>query len=145
MKTLCGPNSRQLMKRSEYDIHVATVDYLHALGPKLKSHFFHVPNEGRHTVKYRVKLKRLGVKAGVPDLLFVLPGGRLGCVELKSDKGRQSKAQKEFEKRVSIMTCRMCWHAARKKLSTRCASGVRCEPFSTQHARSVGRRSLAAS
>ncbi len=98
MKTLCGPNSRQLMKRSEYDIHVATVDYLHALGPKLKSHFFHVPNEGRHTVKYRVKLKRLGVKAGVPDLLFVLPGGRLGCVELKSDKGRQSKAQKEFEK-----------------------------------------------
>ena len=86
------------MPQSEYDIHAATVEYLTALGPKLKSYFFHVPNEGRHSVRYRVKLKRMGVKAGVPDLLFVLPGGRLGCVELKTEKGRQSKAQKEFQK-----------------------------------------------
>ena len=83
---------------SEYDIHTQTVEYLHALGPQLKGYFFHVPNAGKHHVRYRQKLKRLGVKAGVPDLLFVVPGGRMACIELKSEKGKQSKSQKNFQK-----------------------------------------------
>ena len=38
-----------------------------------KIKYTHVPNEGKHKVQYRVKQKRLGVKAGVPDLLIFDP------------------------------------------------------------------------
>ena len=33
--------------------------------------WFHVPNEGKHKVQYRVKQKKLGVKPGVPDVIIV--------------------------------------------------------------------------
>lgn len=56
-----------------------------------KINFFHVPNEGRHKVQYRVKQKRMGVKAGVPDLILVDPPpdkSHVGtAIELKRQKG----------------------------------------------------------
>lgn len=55
--------------------------------------WFHVPNEGKHKVQYRAKQKRLGVRAGVPDVIVIdsPPNGEealKGCViELKRRKG----------------------------------------------------------
>lgn len=33
--------------------------------------YFHVPNGGMFPVQYRVKLKKIGLKSGVPDLLII--------------------------------------------------------------------------
>lgn len=38
------------------------------------------------------KLKRMGVRPGIPDLVFIIQGRCIG-VELKADKGRQTPAQ----------------------------------------------------
>ena len=58
----------------------------------------HCPNEGKHHVSYRVKMKRLGVKPGVPDILIFDPmiwNGKPYCgtaVELKKKNGHPPTA-----------------------------------------------------
>jgi hypothetical protein len=56
---------------------------------------FSVPNEGKNAREQLYK-KALGLKAGVSDLIVVMPG-RLVFVEVKDEKGQQSDKQKEFE------------------------------------------------
>lgn len=63
--------------------------------------WFHVPNESKSHVAHRVKMKAMGVVPGVADLVFILPGGRVGFIELKFGKGRQSIAQQGFEHAVT--------------------------------------------
>jgi len=60
--------------------------------------WYAVPNgEKRDKITAR-RLKRLGVRAGVADLAFVLPGGSAAYLELKAGRdGRQSTEQKQFE------------------------------------------------
>jgi hypothetical protein len=55
--------------------------------------FFHVPNGGWRSRVEAAIFKVTGTRAGVPDLLIVR-GGRLFGLELKSDRGRLSAAQK---------------------------------------------------
>ena len=63
---------------------------------------FHIPNEaGTRTLKDTMRLKKLGVKAGVPDLF--LPVARWGWhglfIEMKRQKGgRVSEAQEKWLK-----------------------------------------------
>lgn len=58
---------------------------------------FHIPNERKCSAATGARLKREGVKAGIPDIF--LPhacGGYHGLfIELKAGKGRPSKAQLE--------------------------------------------------
>ena len=42
-------------------------------------------------------MKAEGLQSGVADLCIMLPGGKVAWLELKTDKGRQSIAQKGFE------------------------------------------------
>jgi hypothetical protein len=64
------------------------IQYKHVL-------YCHVPNERKAKVQYYVKLKSLGVKSGVPDLLIFNPFGKfIGlAIELKSEKGKVSELQ----------------------------------------------------
>lgn len=39
--------------------------------------------------------KKMGVKAGVPDLIFILPGGLWGAIELKIKGGRLQSSQRK--------------------------------------------------
>lgn len=57
-----------------------------------KIKYTHVPNEGKHKVQYRVKQKRLGVQAGLPDILIfdrppLYPENVGVAIELKRQKG----------------------------------------------------------
>lgn len=47
------------------------------------------------------KAKKMGMLAGVADLSLMLSGGRIAYFELKRRLGRQSPAQKEFERRCA--------------------------------------------
>lgn len=63
------------------------------------TYIFAIPNGGLRNKAVAARLKTEGVKAGVPDLF--LPVARFGrhglFIEMKKDKGRQSKKQKEWE------------------------------------------------
>lgn len=58
----------------------------------------HVPNGGHRHIATATKLKRMGVKSGVPDI--VLPVSRKGFhglyIELKKEKGKVSDHQMEW-------------------------------------------------
>jgi hypothetical protein len=64
---------------------------------------FHVPNGGSRNKIEAAKLKRMGVKRGVPDVvLMVARGGFHGmCIELKSLTGRTSPEQKDWIERLT--------------------------------------------
>jgi len=61
-----------LPSASEFEIHAAIVDWLTLALPR-GSLLHHSPNEGRHHVRYRTKLKRLGLHTGWPDLELLVP------------------------------------------------------------------------
>jgi len=47
-------------------------------------------------------MKREGVMAGASDLILLVPNtrGQILCIEMKTDRGRQSEAQKEFQSSI---------------------------------------------
>lgn len=72
--------------------------------------FWAVPNGGtRKTITTKggktislegMRLKAEGVKSGVSDLM-ILWRGRLICLEVKTEKGRQSRNQKDWEEEIT--------------------------------------------
>ena len=60
---------------------------------------FAVPNGGRRDHITGARLKAEGVVAGVADLLLLVPSQQHHalCIEMKTVKGRQSPAQKEWQ------------------------------------------------
>lgn len=61
---------------------------------------FSVPNGGTRNKMEAIKLKSTGMKAGVSDLIVILPNKVL-FVEVKTETGRQSDKQIEFEKTIT--------------------------------------------
>lgn len=64
--------------------------------------WFAVPNEGErggaHAARIGAIRKAMGRRAGVPDLLLVMPPvGRLHALELKAPKGRRTDCQKSTQ------------------------------------------------
>lgn len=80
----------------EQAIQRAVVQYLGIMENLGELTFFHVPNGGLRPKAEGGKLKGLGVRAGVSDLVLMFPGGRTAFIELKAPGGRLSAAQKEF-------------------------------------------------
>lgn len=60
--------------------------------------FYHVPSEGVRKPQYRAKLKLMGFRAGISDVVLILKRGEYSGVycELKKAKGSPSKDQKDF-------------------------------------------------
>ena len=58
--------------------------------------YWHTPNGGKRGIREAVRFKRMGVLAGVSDIIISLPGGRMAYLELKSRRGRVSEEQKAF-------------------------------------------------
>jgi hypothetical protein len=79
---------------SEEKEHIALMDWVR-WHPILRHLMIHIPNEGRRSVQYAVKMKRMGLRKGVSDFFLPLPKGKFHglWVELKRD----SKAKKTEE------------------------------------------------
>lgn len=60
---------------------------------------FAVPNGGSRNKLEAINLKRQGVKAGVSDVILLIPKGGFAslCMEFKTKTGKQSPEQKEFQ------------------------------------------------
>jgi hypothetical protein len=80
--------------RPEYDLQCAVVAYVNRVWPE---NMMYHPANGEHRNKATAaRLKRSGVRRGVPDLCVPYGGGRHFYMELKSPKGRVSKAQHAY-------------------------------------------------
>jgi len=86
---------------TEESLQIAVADYLRLAAPSLL--WFHVANERKCTPQRGAKLKRLGVLAGVPDLVFVLANGQVRFIELKAGRGRLTDKQAEFFEAALIL------------------------------------------
>lgn len=90
-------------KRPEEDLQKVVVRFLKLAAPTAV--FFHVPNQRGTRKRFEQELlKAMGVRAGVADLVFVLPEGRVAFLELKApDNPRQSTDQAQFEEDVRAL------------------------------------------
>lgn len=89
--------------KEEHSIQVACVTWFRYAYPELSKRLFAVPNGGRRDAVTGAKLKAEGVIAGVADLILLVPCKGFGAllVEMKTSKGKQSQAQKEWQKDVT--------------------------------------------
>ena len=90
---------------------------------------YHIPNERKCTPQQGARLKRMGVKSGVPDLhLPVARGVYHGLyLEMKTEKGRVSANQTWWLERLRengccCVVCR-CWEDAAHLLVTYLTEG----------------------
>ena len=77
-------------------LHEQIVGYLNRALPQ-DVIFYHPANQGKHKPQYQKKLNRMGRLKGVPDLCFILRGGKAAFMEIKTPKGAMSAEQKWFE------------------------------------------------
>ncbi|PKR55426.1 VRR-NUC domain-containing protein [Thalassospira marina] len=85
-------------------IHRSVVQYLNCVLPAGVI-FFHPANGGVRSKAEGGIFKALGVKAGTPDLVFILPGGRTAFAEIKGPNGSLSKTQKMFRDDALALGC----------------------------------------
>ena len=71
--------------------------------------YCHVPNGGKRNAREAAKFKRMGVKAGIPDLLIFNPSGEYNglAIELKVKGGKVRPNQKEALERFKVMRWRV--------------------------------------
>ena len=89
-------------KVSEHKIQVALMDYL-AIAGRRDLYWFAIPNQSNRHIHNAAKMKAEGVRSGVPDICFCLPGGRVAWLEMKTAIGRLSDTQKAFRDRVQAL------------------------------------------
>lgn len=83
---------------SEHKLQVQLLDYLTVAGRR-DLFWFAVPNAGLRSYRVGAMMKAEGLRSGVADLCFMLDGGRVAWMEMKTTTGRQSDYQRGFEHR----------------------------------------------
>ena len=84
--------ANEIYKVSEDEYQQTVVEYYDAC----KIPVVHIANEGKRSVAYAARLKRIGMRKGCPDLFIpIAAGGYHGLfIELKSMTGRLTPAQR---------------------------------------------------
>lgn len=90
-------------RTEEHRIQKSMVDWFRLKYPAMRHNLFAVPNGGRRDAASGRRLKEEGVLPGVADLIFLKSNRFYGAllVEVKTDTGRQSKEQREWEERIT--------------------------------------------
>lgn len=91
------------MKHKEDYLQIACVSWFTMQYRKLSFLLHHSPNGGARNMTEGARFKAMGVRKGFPDLILLVPNRHYPylCVELKTDKGRQSEGQKLYQQLVT--------------------------------------------
>ena len=87
------------MKHSESRLQSSCVYWFRLQYAGISNLLFAIPNGGRRDKVTAAILKGEGVIAGCPDLLLLVPNTQYHslCIEMKTEKGRQSDSQRQFQ------------------------------------------------
>jgi hypothetical protein len=85
---------------SEQELHLQVAQYLNVALPT-QTVWHHSPNEGKHKPYYRKLQIKKGMHTGWPDIEIIYRGRFIG-IELKTEKGRVSKAQKACHDKITL-------------------------------------------
>lgn len=87
------------MQYKESNLQINCFRYFRLQYPRFARLFFAVPNGGKRNAREAARMKVEGVTAGVADSILLIPSkGFHGlCIEFKTEQGRQSVFQKEFQ------------------------------------------------
>lgn len=90
------------MRHHESNIQAACVRYFAYAYPQYRGLLFAVPNGGKRGAVTARIMKAEGVVSGVANLLLLVPNAthHALAIEMKTDKGRQSDAQKAWQQAV---------------------------------------------
>lgn len=90
--------------RPEEHLQRAAANYLSRIEAYVKTlTFYHPPNELMRTSKLKLLYTAFGSKAGVPDLIIFIKGGKTVFVELKAGKNDTTEKQDIFEAKVQAL------------------------------------------
>lgn len=90
-------------KYLEDKLQLAIAAYLYDLEEHTDEfYFYHIPNQGIRTKRTGAKFKRMGMRAGVSDIIIHTKNKTL-CIELKTQDGKQSKSQKAFQQKMESL------------------------------------------
>lgn len=91
------------MKHEESKLQQACVKWFDLQYRHLKHNLFAIPNEGARTPANGARMKAQGRRAGVADLILLIPNKEHHalCIEMKYGKGKQNENQIAFEKAVT--------------------------------------------
>lgn len=89
------------MKDLESLIQVACVTWFSYQYPEYSMLLHHSPNGGFRNSKEAAKFKRMGVRAGFPDLILLLPNGQYNylAIEMKTNASgsKQTDKQRQYQ------------------------------------------------
>lgn len=90
------------MRHDEDSLQVACVRWFSLQYPRMAVLLHHSPNGGKRNASEAARFKAMGVRAGFPDLVLLVPRGRYHglMIELKTTKGRQSEHQAHYQQAV---------------------------------------------
>lgn len=86
------------MRQREHELQSECVKIFELKYPKLKHLLFAIPNGGKRNKAVAAKLKREGVRSGVPDLFLACPSSNMAglFIEMKVGKNKPTKNQKFY-------------------------------------------------
>jgi len=88
------------MKHEEDRIHIAILAYLEWALPTKATPAWHTPNGGARDARSGAKMKKLGARAGFPDLAFIHKG-KFYALEVKAKIGKQRANQLWWEVEIN--------------------------------------------
>lgn len=100
-----GGKVKKVRRQPELEEQAALIEWADKTvidGIRIGDYLFHIPNEGKRGPKAAKDAKRLGLRAGVPDLFLALPrGGYAGMwIEMKSPNGKLTTEQEAWLKKL---------------------------------------------
>ncbi|GHT09091.1 hypothetical protein FACS189426_06450 [Bacteroidia bacterium] len=88
------------MRHIEDNLQISCIRWFDYQYPKIKMLLHHSPNGGKRQIREAARFKQMGVRAGFPDVILLIGNGQFNalCIEFKTEKGRQTELQKEWQK-----------------------------------------------
>lgn len=87
------------MKHAESHLQRNCITWFRLQYPKYAKLMFAIPNGGKRNAREAGIMKAEGVTAGVSDLLLLISNKKYSslCIEMKNEKGKQTKLQKQWQ------------------------------------------------
>ena len=90
------------MRHLEEELQMACVKWFELQYHEYAKLLHHSPNGGKRNAREAARFKKMGTRAGFPDLVLLLPrrNRHFLCIEMKAGKGRSTENQIEYGKLV---------------------------------------------